>query len=236
MNKKDNPLKVYAVVSQIGFLVITPLLIFIWGGSVLVNKFSLPSWVMILLVFAGIITMISGVGTYLKNLIKMYGGKDDKKTYKYLSDRLTMTITTMTAVTGSCKYEKEITETTSFKECMALLPYYIGALVLLGIVSVILMISGIGDYTLLTGAVAGTAVSALNFVLMAISAEKAITLTEKSAKLAMNGSYGARYIGTFIILGVLMFFKIINPVTAVLPLFVPKIAYTVTAFKEKSDF
>lgn len=87
MNKKDNPLKVYAVVSQIGFLVITPLLIFIWGGSVLVNKFSLPSWVMILLVFAGIITMISGVGTYLKNLIKMYGGKDDKKTYKYLSDR-----------------------------------------------------------------------------------------------------------------------------------------------------
>ena len=64
MNKKDNPLKVYAVVSQIGFLVIT-----------------------ILLVFAGIITMISGVGTYLKNLIKMYGGKDDKKTYKYLSDR-----------------------------------------------------------------------------------------------------------------------------------------------------
>ena len=41
---------------------------------------------------------------------------------------------------------------------MALLPYYIGALVLLGSVSVILMISGIGDYTLLTGAVAGTAV------------------------------------------------------------------------------
>ncbi|MFR4022592.1 MAG: ATP synthase subunit I [[Eubacterium] siraeum] len=103
--------------------------------------------------------------------------------------------------------KKKITETTSFKECMALLPYYIGALVLLGIVSVILIISGIGDYTLLTGAVAGTAVSALNFVLMAISAEKAITLTEKSAKLAMNGSYGARYIGTFIILGVLMFFK-----------------------------
>ena len=130
--------------------------------------------------------------------------------------------------------KKKITETTSFKECMALLPYYIGALVLLGIVSVILMISGISDYTLLTGA--GTAVSALNFVLMAISAEKAITLTEKSAKLAMNGSYGARYIGTFIILGVLMFFKIINPVTAVLPLFVPKIAYTVTAFKEKSNF
>lgn len=119
---------------------------------------------------------------------------------------------------------------------MVLLPYYIGALVLLGIVSVILMISGVGNYTLLTGAAIGTVVSALNFALMAMSAEKAITMTEKSAKLAMNGSYGARYIGTFIILGVLMFFRIINPVTAILPLFVPKVAYTVTAFKEKSDF
>lgn len=132
--------------------------------------------------------------------------------------------------------KKKITETTSFKEFMALLPYYIGALVLLGIVSVILMISGIGDYTLLMGAAVGTAVSALNFALMAMSAEKAVTMTEKSAKLAMNGSYGVRYICTFIILGVLMFFKIVNPVTAVLPLFVPKIGYTVTAFKEKSDF
>ncbi len=119
---------------------------------------------------------------------------------------------------------------------MALLPYYIGGLVLLGIVSVILMISGVGDYTLLTGAAVGTVVSALNFVFMAMSAEKAVTMTEKSAKLAMNGSYGARYIGTFVILGALMFFKIINPVTAILPLFVPKIGYTVTAFKEKSDF
>ena len=66
--------------------------------------------------------------------------------------------------------KKKITETTSFKECMALLPYYIGALILLGIVGVILIISGIGDYTLLTGAATGTAVSALNFALMAISA------------------------------------------------------------------
>ena len=109
--------------------------------------------------------------------------------------------------------KKKITETTSFKECMALLPYYIGALVLLGIVSVILMISGIGDYTLLTGAVAGTAVSALNFVLMAISAEKAITLTEKSAKLAMNGSYGnnvgaCRHAVAFRVFGVLRVFRL----------------------------
>lgn len=119
---------------------------------------------------------------------------------------------------------------------MALLPYYLGMLALLGIISVILIVSGAGDYTLLTGAAAGTAVSALNFALLAISAEKAVTMTERSAKLAMNGSYGLRYIATFLILGALMFIKAVNPVTAILPLFVPKIAYTVTALKEKSPF
>ena len=31
--KKDNPFSVYAVVSQIGFMVIVPLLVFIWGAS-----------------------------------------------------------------------------------------------------------------------------------------------------------------------------------------------------------
>lgn len=86
MSKKENPLKVYAVVSQIGFLVIVPLLIFIWGGSVLIEKLSLPSWVMIICVAAGIITMISGTSNYLYRLIKMYDHDDQKKT-KYLSDR-----------------------------------------------------------------------------------------------------------------------------------------------------
>ena len=143
----------------------------------------------------------------------------------------------MTAVTGNCNFmKKKIKQTTAYKEFMALLPYYLGMLALLGIISVILMASGIGDYTLLTGAAAGTVVSALNFALLAISAEKAVTMTEKSAKLTMNGSYGVRYIATFLILGALMFFKAVNPVTAILPLFVPKIAYTVTALKEKSPF
>ena len=86
MNKKGNPLKVYAVVSQIGFLVICPLLIFIWGGSVLIEWLSLPSWVMVICVFAGILTMVCGAGNYLYHLIKMYD-KDDKKNIKYISDR-----------------------------------------------------------------------------------------------------------------------------------------------------
>ena len=44
--KRDNPFSVYAVASQIGFMVILPLLLFIWGGAWLVEKFSLPQWLM----------------------------------------------------------------------------------------------------------------------------------------------------------------------------------------------
>lgn len=86
MNKKENPIKIYAVVSQIGFLVITPLLVFIWGGSVLIQKLNLPSWVMIICVALGIITMLSGTANYLYKLIKHYD-HDDKAKYRHLSDR-----------------------------------------------------------------------------------------------------------------------------------------------------
>lgn len=75
--KKENPFSVYAVVSQIGFMVIIPLLVFIWGGSKLVGYLNLPQWVMAVCVLLGVATMISSVGTYLKRLMKKYGGKND---------------------------------------------------------------------------------------------------------------------------------------------------------------
>lgn len=84
--KREHPLKVYAVVSQIGFMVIVPLLIFIWGGSALINALSLPSWLMVIFVIVGILSMICSVGSYLARLIKRYD-KDKKEDYKYLSDR-----------------------------------------------------------------------------------------------------------------------------------------------------
>ena len=76
-SKRDNPFSAYAVASQVGFLVIIPLLVFIWGGSWLVNQFALPGWLMIVFVFLGIFVMIGSVTNYLYRMIKMYGG--DKK-------------------------------------------------------------------------------------------------------------------------------------------------------------
>ena len=79
-SKRDNPFSAYAVASQVGFLVIIPLLVFIWGGSWLVNRFSLPGWLMIVFVFLGIFVMIGSVTSYLYRMIRMYGG--DRKPEK----------------------------------------------------------------------------------------------------------------------------------------------------------
>ena len=87
MSKKENPVKTYAIVSQIGFIILTPLLIFIWGGSVLVDRLSLPSWVMVVLILIGILVMICGTVNYLAQLIKRYEKGDDKKTQKVVSGR-----------------------------------------------------------------------------------------------------------------------------------------------------
>lgn len=76
--KNQNPFSVYAVVSQVGFMIILPLVLFIWGGSWLIKQFALPSWLMIVFVVLGIITMVSSVGTYLRKVIKMYDNKEEK--------------------------------------------------------------------------------------------------------------------------------------------------------------
>ena len=61
--------------------IITPLLIFIWGGSVLVNKMALPGWVMVLFIIIGILVMICATVSYLVQLIKRYDKGDDKDRY-----------------------------------------------------------------------------------------------------------------------------------------------------------
>ena len=71
-NKKDNPISVYAVASQIGFIVITPLLVFVIGGTALVNWLEWPDWVNFIFVAVGILTMLAGAFSYLKQLIKLF--------------------------------------------------------------------------------------------------------------------------------------------------------------------
>ncbi|MBR5091481.1 MAG: AtpZ/AtpI family protein [Ruminiclostridium sp.] len=75
-NKKDNPIAVYAVAGQIGLIVIIPLLVFIIGGTWLVEYLEWPSWVNIIFVALGIISMTFGAMNYLKKLIAMYDSNE----------------------------------------------------------------------------------------------------------------------------------------------------------------
>ena len=75
-NKKDNPIAVYAVASQIGFIVLVPLLVFVIGGTWLVDLLGWPDWVSIIFVAVGIISMTTGAMHYLKKLIAMYDSSE----------------------------------------------------------------------------------------------------------------------------------------------------------------
>ncbi len=122
------------------------------------------------------------------------------------------------------------------KEFFAIFPFYIGCSVILAIVSIILIICNVGDFTLLTGIIAGTAVSMAGFIAMGKSAEGLVYVKDsKKAQMKANGNYAIRYILTFLVLGVLMYFRLVNPITTLIPLFVPKLAYFILAMKEKNS-
>lgn len=87
MKKNENPLSIYANVSQLAFVIIAPLLLFLWGGSALVSHLGLPSWVMGICIALAIIFMICGAGNYIMKLIKMYEKPESKSPKTFTSSR-----------------------------------------------------------------------------------------------------------------------------------------------------
>lgn len=87
MKKNENPFSVYANVSQLAFVIIAPLLLFLWGGSALVKKLGLPDWAMGVCVALAILFMICGAGSYIAKLIKMYEKPDKKPPMAFTSSR-----------------------------------------------------------------------------------------------------------------------------------------------------
>ncbi len=90
------------------------------------------------------------------------------------------------------------------------------------------------DYRLYTGLLTGNILMAVNFLIIGVTAD-AITRTrqQKRGQFLGNFSYGARYIGIFVILAALLTFDLISPFTAVIPLFFPKLYYTISALRGK---
>lgn len=92
------------------------------------------------------------------------------------------------------------------------------------------------DYRLFTGIITGNLLMIANFLLIGVTAD-AITRARqfKRGQFLANFSYGARYIGIFVILAILLTFDLISLFTAVIPLFFPKLHYTLKAFRGKYD-
>lgn len=74
--KNEHPLSVYTRVSQLAFVIITPLLLFLGGGSWAVARFGLPDWVMGICVALALIFMIGGAVSYICQLIRIYEKSD----------------------------------------------------------------------------------------------------------------------------------------------------------------
>jgi hypothetical protein len=91
--KGQSPLSVYAVAGQIGFAVATPLVVFIGGGSWLVDRFGWAEWVKIVFVLLGIAAMVGSVASYLRGLLRAYDDlrekeppPSDKRDHDYYDD------------------------------------------------------------------------------------------------------------------------------------------------------
>jgi peptidoglycan/LPS O-acetylase OafA/YrhL len=89
---KNSPFRLYVVAGHIAWLIISPIIFFIGGGSWLINRFNWDSWLMLVFVLLGIAVMVSGVWSYLKKMLDMYYSsknpgtspeKHDKRDYDF---------------------------------------------------------------------------------------------------------------------------------------------------------
>lgn len=95
------------------------------------------------------------------------------------------------------------------------------------VVSIVIGIFYGFDWRLFSGLLVGNIIMTANFIGIGITAELIVKSRNfKKGQFLGNFSYGIRYIGIFVILGALLTFEFINPVTAIIPLFYPKIYYT----------
>ncbi len=92
------------------------------------------------------------------------------------------------------------------------------------------------DYTLPVGAIYGTVTAAANFLLLGKTAQKALKKrSEKAANTYMSTMYAIRYLGLFVLLTIGALAPFISLITAIIPLFFPKIAILIRAFKEREE-
>lgn len=120
-----------------------------------------------------------------------------------------------------------------YKEMSSLKPYF---LVISGVYLAVTIIVAfvVKDYTLPIGAVYGTVLAVLNFLILGKSAQKAVKKRDaKAANIYMSKTYAIRYLGLFLLLTLGAIAPFINLLTSLIPLFFPRICITLRALREK---
>ena len=92
----------------------------------------------------------------------------------------------------------------------------------------------VGNYSWsnLFGVVLGSGYGVFNFVLIAISAEKLVLMSESKVKMAAMGSYLFRYLLMFLVASLIIWTRIVNVYAFLISLFFSKIAIPVQVFLE----
>lgn len=79
MKKNENPLSVYVYISQLVFVIATPLVVFLWGGSYVVKRFALPEWVMVICIIAAVVVMLSGTINFVFQIASFFERNEKNK-------------------------------------------------------------------------------------------------------------------------------------------------------------
>jgi hypothetical protein len=91
------------------------------------------------------------------------------------------------------------------------------------------------DWRFYTGLLIGNAAALGNFYHLGVKAGNITRMkVARRARIYATLDFFVRYIGAFIVFGVLIYFRLINPITALTPLFFPKIHYTIMAIFNKT--
>lgn len=124
-----------------------------------------------------------------------------------------------------------------FEELKGMLPTVLicnGIVLLVCVVYTIATDSFSGSWRLLTGLLFGNAAILANFYALGAKSARIIRRKESGyARTYTTTMFFVRYIGAFAVFGALVTFNIINMYTVVVPLFYPKIHYTIKAVFNK---
>lgn len=112
---------------------------------------------------------------------------------------------------------------------------YIAAwvIILSVVMEAVFLIIGMWDYKVLLGNLFGGAIAVLNFLLMGITVQKAVMKDEKNAATSMKLSQTLRNLMLLIAAVLAITLPFFNAVTAIIPLFFPRIAIVFVPLRDR---